>query len=157
MNYANSLLLYEDEPAPGNLLKLIFLTVPAALMVTAVYLWSSGESSGGLTLLAEALVISLIFWAVLPRSYRVYEDHIRIVLGGPFTIKVGFDRLKKVEVTRRSTLSVNFTTTVSKTCVIIVQNRGLNIAITPKNNELFADSASRALSQWAKSKTSERF
>ncbi|MFH0769472.1 MAG: PH domain-containing protein [Chloroflexota bacterium] len=155
MSYLKSLLLYEDEPAYSSLLKLIIVIFPVGLIVASIYLWSSGESSGGLALLFEALFISLIFWIVFPHRYQVYEDHLRIVLGGPFAVKIGFERIKTVEVTRRMALTVNFATKLAMTYVIIVKKNGLSIAITPKSNESFVENANRALSEWARTREAE--
>ena len=109
MNNSKSILLYQDEPA-GALLKLIMLGVSVLLLVTSLSLWSSGEREGGLALLFEALFIGLIFWIVIPRRYEVYEDHLSIVLGGPFTVKIRFEKIQAIEVTRRTGLTVNFCT-----------------------------------------------
>jgi hypothetical protein len=148
MSRSTSLLLYQDEPA-GWFLRLIIVIVPAMLLMVSIYLWSSGERSGGLALLLEAFSIGLIFWIAFPRRYEVYEDHLRIVLGGPFAVKIGFGQIVTTEVTSRTALTVNFATTITKTYVRIVRKRGLSIAITPRSNDLFVDNANRALSQWA--------
>jgi hypothetical protein len=148
MSYSGSLLLYQDEPAYGLFLKLIIFFVPAGLLGGSVYLLSTGEVSGSLALLAEAVFIALIFWMVFPRKYQVYQDHLRIVLGGPIAIKIRFEKIKAVEVTGRTAFTVNFVTRIAWNYVIIVKKRGLSIAITPKSNELFADNANRALSEW---------
>ena len=150
MNYSRSVLLYQDEPAYGLFLKLIVVFVPAALLVASIYLLSSGENSGGLALLVEAFIVGFIFWIVFPRRYQVYEDHIRIVLGGPFSVKVGFDKIEVIRVTSRFIFSVNFVTKLTKSYVEIAKRRGLSIAITPKDNDLFIENANRALSQWVK-------
>ena len=144
--------MYQDEPAYGSLLKLIIVIVPVGLLAASIYLWSSGESSGGLALLAEVFFIGLIFWVVFPRRYQIYEDHLRIVLGGPFAVKIGFDRITTIEVTSRMALAVNFATRITKTYVRIVKKNGLSIAITPKSNDLFVDNANRASSQWARTR-----
>lgn len=150
MSYSKSFLLYEDEPVYDLFLKLIIVLVPVGLLAASFSLWSSGEPSGSLALLAETLLISLIFWIVFPRRYQIYEDHLRIVLGGPFTVKIGFERIRSVEVTSRTFLTVNFTTRVRNTYVRIVKKNGLSIAITPKSNDPFVDNANRAMSQWAR-------
>jgi len=152
MSSAKSLLLYQDEPGYGLLLKLIIVVVPVGLLATSIYLWASGESSGAIVLLAEAFFVSLMFWAVFPRRYQVCEDHLRVVLGGPFAVKVRFDQITKIEVTSRMALTVNFATRFTKSYVIIVKKNGLSIAITPKSNELFVDNASQALGEWARTR-----
>jgi hypothetical protein len=150
MSYSKSLLLYQDEPVYGFLLKAIIVIVPGMLLTASIYVWSLGDSSGSLALLVEAFIIGFIFWAVFPHKYQVYEDHVRIVLGGPFSVKVGFDKIKTIEVTSKLSLSINFVTTVTKSYVEIAKKKGLSIAITPRANDLFVENANRALSQWLK-------
>lgn len=153
MNYSKSLLLYQDKPAYGLLLKLIIVITPVALLAASIYVLSLGDGSGGLALLVEAFITGFIFWIVFPRRYQVYEDHVCIVLGGPFSVKVGFDKIKTIEVTSRLTFSVNFVTKLTKSYVEIAKKRGLSIAITPRANDLFVKNANRALSQWVKTST----
>jgi hypothetical protein len=150
MNYLKSLLLYQDEPAYGLLLRLIIVVVPVILLATSIYVWSVGDSAGGLALAVEAFIIVLIFWIVFPRKYQVYEDHLRIVLGGPFSVKIGFDKIRTIEVTSGLSFSVNFATRVTNSHVVIVKKKGLSIAITPRANDSFVENANRALDQWAK-------
>jgi hypothetical protein len=123
-----------------------------AFLVGSLYLYLSGETSGSIALLSEAFVIGLIFWLVFPREYRVYQDHLRIVLGGPFSVKVGFQNVKLIRVTSRTGLTVNFVTRIAKSYVEIAKKRGWSIAITPTNNESFVENANRALEEWLKTK-----
>ena len=131
-------------------MKLIAWILPASLLALSFYLFSTGEREGGLELLLDVFIISLIFLTVLPRSYQVYEDHLRIVLGGPFSIKVNFDKIKTIEVTSRLVFSVNFATRMTGSYVAIAVKRGLAIAITPRDSNQFVENANRALSEWVK-------
>lgn len=151
MNYSNSFLLYQDEPAYGRLLKFIIVALPAGLLGASAYLWSSGDNEGALGLVAEALFVSLIFWAVFPQKYQVYEDHLRIVLGGPFRVRIQFERIAAVEIANGIGFTVNFTTRFTRNYVTIVKKKGPSIAITPRSNELFVQNAREALGRWAKS------
>jgi hypothetical protein len=153
MKYSKGLILYQDTPEYGLFLKLIVIIVPVLLLFGSYYLFSRGERDGGLTLLVEAFIIGLIFFSVFPHSYRVYEDHLQIVLGGPFSIKIGFDKIKSVEVTSRIVFSVNFATRMTGRYVAITPKTGLTIAITPKDNGAFVENANRALAEWAKTNT----
>lgn len=148
MNYSKSLLLYQDVPAYGLLLKLLIVIMPVAMLAASIYVFSSGDSNGGLALLIEAFIIGFIFWVVFPRRYQVFEDQVRIVLGGPFSVKVGFDKIKTIRITSRLTLSVNFATKLTKKYVEIAQKKGLSIAITPGDYDLFVENANGALSRW---------
>ncbi len=148
MSYSKSLLLYQDVPAYGLFLKLLIVIMPVAMLAAGIYVFSSGDSDDGLALLIESFIIGFIFWVVFPRRYQVFEDHVRIVLGGPFSVKVGFDNIKTLGVTSRQTLSVNFVTKLTKNYVEIAIKRGLSIAITPGDKDLFVENANQALSRW---------
>ena len=95
---SKSILLYQDKPTYGLLLKLI-LIIPAAFLGGSLYLYLSGDVTGSFALLPRAFISGLIFWFVFPREYQVYEYHLRIVLGGPFSVKVGFQNIKEVRIT----------------------------------------------------------
>ena len=149
MDYSQSVLLHQDKPEYGLLMKLI-LIIPVALLGSSIYLWSSGDTFVGITLLTEAVIIGLILWFVLPREYQVYENHLRIVLGGPFSVKIGFHNIENIGITNRFALSVNFATRVTRSYVEIVIKKGMTIAITPADYESFVEKANQALSRWAK-------
>ena len=151
MKYSNSILLYRDKPKYGLLLKLI-LIIPVAFLAGSLYLYLSGDVSGSLALLPGALISGLIFLFVFPREYQVYEDHLRIVLGGPFSVKVGFQNIKTIRITNRTGLTINFVTRITKNYVEIVKKRGWNIAITPTDNDPFVENANRSLEQWLTTK-----
>ncbi len=155
MNYSKSLLLYQDVPAYGLFLKLLIVIMPVAMLAAGIYVFSSGDSDDGLALLIEAFIIGFIFWVVFPRRYQIYEDHVRIVLGGPFSVKVGFNKIKTLRVTSRQTLSVNFVTKLTKNYVEIAIKRGLSIAITPGDNDLFVENANQALIRWTEARGRE--
>jgi len=142
--------------AYGFLLKAIIVLVPGTLLAAGIYVWSLGDSSGSLVLLVEAFIIGFIFWIVFPRRYQVYEDHIRIALGGPFSVKVGFDKIEAIRVTSKFIFSINFVTRLTKSYVEIAKKRGMSIAITPRDNDMFIENANRALTQWVKKSAAYR-
>ena len=147
MQYSKSILLYRDKPKYGLLLKLI-LIIPVAFLVGSLYLYLSGDVTGSLALLPGALISGLVLWFVFPREYQIYEDHLRIVLGGPFYVKVGFHNIKVLRITSRTGLTINFVTRITRYYVEIVEERGWSISITPTDNDPFVENANRALEQW---------
>jgi hypothetical protein len=149
MDYSQSVLLYQDKPKYGLFLKLI-LIIPVALLASSIYLWSTGDAPISLALLTEAFIIGLILWFVLPREYQVYENHLRIVLGGPFSVKVGFQNIEAIRITSRVSFSINFVTRITRSYVEIVIKKGMSIAITPTDDKSFVEKANLALSQWVK-------
>jgi len=148
MSYPTNLLLYEDEPA-GWIFKFFFVIVTLVLLAGSVYFGVSGDNASGLTMLVVALVIGLTFWIVSPRKYQVYEDHLQILLGGTFVVKIRFDQITSMGVTQSKGLhfTVNFTTTIANTYVRINKKKGLSVAITPKSDVLFVENANRSLCQ----------
>lgn len=147
MDYSQSLLLYQDRPKYGLVMKLV-LIIPVTLLASSIYLLSTGDTMVGLVLLIEALIIGLILWFVLPREYQVYENHLRIVLGGPFSVKVGFRSIEAIRITNRLALTVNFATTITRSYVEILIRKGMSIAITPTDKESFVEKANQALRRW---------
>jgi len=148
MDYSQGPPLHQDRPRYGLILKLIPL-LPGALAVSGVYYSATGEAALGVFSLALALMIGLVLWFVLPREYRVYEDHLRIVLGGPLSVKVGFENVKAVSVTSKTSFSMNFVTRISRSYVEIAQVSGPSITITPTAPDSFVEQANRALTRWA--------
>lgn len=128
----------------------LILIIPVILLASGIYLWSTGDAIVTLALLTEAVIIGLIFWFVLPREYQVYENHLRIVLGGPFAVKVGFQNIEAVRITSRMSFNIHFTTTITRSYVEIVIKKGMSIAITPTDDKTFVEKANQALSQWEK-------
>ena len=151
MDYSQSVLLYQDKPKYGLLMKLI-LIIPVGLLASGIYLWFAGDAIGGLALGVEAFMIGLILWFVLPREYQVYENHLRIVLGGPFSVKIAFQNIEAIRITSRLAFTVNFATRITRSYVEIVIKKGMSIAITPADDESFVEKANLALSQWAKTR-----
>ncbi|MDD5703244.1 MAG: hypothetical protein PHU23_14500 [Dehalococcoidales bacterium] len=156
MHYSKSVLLYRDKPRYGLVLKLILL-IPAVPLAGGLYLWLCSNNTDGLALLIESFIIGLIFWLVFPREYQIFEDRIRIVLGGSLSVKIGFQNVKVIRTTGRTGLTVNFVTRITRRYVEIVIKRGLGIVITPTDNENFIENANRALEQWKKQNSKPDF
>ncbi len=136
-------MLYEDEPA-GWIFKFFFAIVTLLLLAGSVYFWVSGDNASGLTMLVVAFVIGLTFWIVSPRKYQVYEDHLQILLGGPFVVKIRFDQISIIEVTDSKALGITAIKLISKvtnTYVRIGMKKGLSMTITPKSDTLFVENA----------------
>jgi hypothetical protein len=147
MDYSRDQLIFQDEPA-GSFLKIGLSVMVFGLLAAGLLLWSVTRNEGGVVLSVEALAIGLLFWCLFPRRYQVHENHIRIVLGGPFSVKTGFAGITGIEVTSRTALTINFATALAKTYVIIKKKYGMSIAITPKSAESFVEYADRAWRRW---------
>jgi hypothetical protein len=158
MRYSEGLVLYHDEPEYGLSLKIIFAGIAVGLVAGSFYLFSQGEDQGGMVLLFELFLISAIIFGVFPRSYRIYEDHLSIVMGGPFSIKVPFDKVMSIEIPGRFklTFGVNLVTRMTGKHVAIIQKYGPAISITPKDSEVFVENANRAMDEWSRTHQAHR-
>lgn len=148
MSYSAPYILYEDKPSYNLLLKVVQVLVPASLLVGAIYSAQQGEGSDALGLLIEGLVIGLLFWIIFPRRYQVFPDHVRIALGGPFSIKVQYGNVESISATSGVFFGISFATAIARKHVEIRRKRGARIGITPKDAELFAEQANRAFKLW---------
>ncbi len=149
--FHRSLLLYQDESS-GLSLKLLFMIIPALFLGASVYLWSSGDSSAASAALAAGLMMAVLLLAVFPRKYQIYEDHLRIVLGGPIAVTLPFERIKSIEVTGRTAFTVNLVNRIAKKYTLITTTGGLNFAITPGSNETFVERANLAMVEWRRTR-----
>ncbi len=148
MDYSQGVPLYQDRPKYGLTLKLT-MALPVVLIAAGICYWSTGDATGGSGLAVPGVITGLVFWFVFPREYRVYDDHLRIVLGRPFSVKVGFQDVEAVRTTSRSSLSLNFVTRITRTYVEIARKKRTSITITPMVAESFVEEANRALGRWA--------
>jgi hypothetical protein len=145
-------MLYQDDPAGGLVWKVVAATILLSAIIGSVFLLSSGETTGFIVVLLEGFFVFLILSIIIPRKYQVFQDHIRIILGGPFYVRIGFDNIQLIETTNKTDFTINFATAIKFTYVRIEKKKGLSVAITPKSNELFTENANQALQKWARTR-----
>ena len=61
-----------------------------------------GNALGGTILMGVTAFNTLIFWLVLPRSYEIRSDRLRIVLGWPFAVNIPFNTIAEIRAARAS-------------------------------------------------------
>ena len=107
---------------------------------------------GAIVLFALIPFVLLLSWALLPRRYQILEDRIKIVLGSPFSFKIGFDTIKEARKATvwSGTMTINFVTSV-KNVVEVLRSKGMHVAISPSNRELFLEELTKAMANWKKS------
>jgi hypothetical protein len=140
-------LLYEDRPRYGLLLKIVVWGILAVMLVMAITMFDSSREEAFVSI-GTAVFILLIFWAVMPRKYCIYEDKIKIVMGTPFSLSIRFDTIKYAGEPRgKLTVGINFVTSFRNT-VEIVRKRGMNVNISPGDREAFLENLNNALYNW---------
>lgn len=145
-------LIYEGEPYDDLVMKIILTAIPASFFVGGFYYLASGEMADAVKLLGVALFTLALFWSVFPRRYLIFEDSVKIVLGRPFSVNIPFRNIKSARVSRDFFMGINWCTSIATTYhVEIVRKRRLNmmnVAITPRDPNLFVENLNNALSAW---------
>ena len=142
--------IHEDGARYDLWLKLILgSTLLLTLVLGIVFL--SFDTAGALVMFGVTVFDALLFNAILPRRYQIYQDRLRIVLGKPFAINIAFSTIEEA---RPATGSMAFVywgirlATSSKSVVEIVRSKGLNVVISPANRDAFLEQLRQALKDY---------
>ena len=140
--------IYEDRPRYDIWFKAIML-LPVFFVLGGVIYLATGEYEASIGMFAAAVLMAVIYWAVLPRKYQILDSQIKIVLGGQFSFSIPFDNLETAGKPEGAVLGINFATTfLSKHAVEIVRKKGMNVNITPNDRDLFLENLDKALDDW---------
>ena len=140
-------LVYEDTPRYDFWLKFILVGVLVLTFIPGVILLSE-ETVGALILLGATLFDALLFKAILPQRFQIFEDRLKIVLGGPFAINIPFSDIREARLASGSKAfvywGIRFATSL-RYVVEIVRNEGLNLVISPASGDIFLEQLNQAL------------
>ena len=144
-----NILLYEDTPKYDFWLKLILGGVLALTFILGIiFIFQDNEVA--LAMFGVTLFDALLFKAILPQRFQIYEDRVRIVLGGPLAINIPFSNIRTVRtVSARKVFvywGIRFSTS-THSIVEIVRKKGLALVISPANGDMFLEQLNQALSQ----------
>jgi len=139
-------LLYEDVPEYDFWLKLILGGVLAITFVLGIVLISQ-EIEAAIAMFAVTLFDAILFKAVLPRRFQIFEDRLRILLGGPLAINIPLSNITEAKPAAASkTFIYNGIrlATSSRRVVEIVRKQGMNLVISPAHDEMFLEQLNQA-------------
>jgi hypothetical protein len=140
-------LLYQDKPRYGLWFKILIWGILAVILMMAITTFDSSREDAFI-LIGTVVFIILVFWAVMPRKYCIYEDRLKIVMGAPFSISVRFDAIEYAGESRgKLTVGINFVTSFGNT-VEIVKKKGMNVNISPGDRKAFLKNLNNALDKW---------
>jgi hypothetical protein len=145
-------LIYQS-PSPVDLsLKIVLAGCVVIDLAIAIWL-SQVDITGTWLMLGTGVFLALLFYFIFPKKYQVYEDRIKIVLGGPFAINVPFVTIKEIRPAPAVKGSVyggiKFVTN-SKNIVEIVRKKGMGIIISPADRDTFLQQVNQAMANYAK-------
>jgi hypothetical protein len=125
------------------------MVLPVFFILFGAYYFFTGEVGAATGMLATALLMGAVYWAVFPRKYQVLAGKLKIVLGGSFSFNVPFDNLELAGKPEGVNLGINFVTTfLSRHVVEIKRKKGMNVNITPDNRDLFLENLNKAIYEW---------
>ena len=157
-----NLVIYEDSSKYDLWVKILFGLAPVLFLVLGLLSYqgvlpSETEAEAreaSIVLFACLAFILLLYWAILPRRFQILEDRVKVVLGGPFSFSIRFDGVKKAEkATGLVQFGIGFATSVNR--IEIVRGRGMNVLLSPSNQELFLENLNEALNDWRKERSYE--
>ncbi len=139
--------IYEEAAAIDWWLKLVVVAVLAATFIPGVVIVSH-QPLGGWVLLGTAVLVAVLFHAILPRRFQLYADRLRIVLGRPFSFEVRLDKIIEAGTIHpaKSLFNAGLRMSTSPGNAIQIRRHGApTLLISPQNRERFLDQLNGAL------------
>jgi hypothetical protein len=140
------ILLHEARPRYDWWLKLILGGVLAlTLMLGLVYIPT--EPDAAWILLGITVFDAVLFWAILPQRFLIYEDRLVIKLGGPFAVNVKLADIKEAKPADVHKVFMYWGTrfaTSTSGVVEIVRHKGMGIIISPADPDMFLEQLKQA-------------
>lgn len=111
-----------------------------------------GVGGQGVVLLSELLGNAAVrdgieVKAILPRRFQIFEDRLRILLGGPFAINIPFANIAEAKPAsgRKATIYSGLRLATSSYHVVeIIRKKGLNLVISPAHDDMFLEQLNQA-------------
>jgi len=138
--------LYEDTPQFDTWFRLIIAGVLAMPLIIGAGI-ASEDVNAALGMLGMVFLEAVLFRLLLPRRFQVFDDRLRIVMGGPWAINIPFS---KITVARAASGSKALfygglrLATSTRHVVEIVRQRGMNLVISPAHDEMFLEQLNKA-------------
>ena len=144
-----SILMFEDTPKYDLWLKLILGGVLALTLILGMILIFQ-DREAALVMFGVTLFDALLFKAILPHRFQIYQDRVRIVLGGPLAIDIPFSNIRTVRAISPRKVFVywgNRFATSTHSVLEIVRKKGLGFVISPAHRDMFLQQLNQAVSQ----------
>ena len=136
------------RPRYDRWFRTIIVGVPTVTFTLGIAYLAIGDWDAGAALLGVGILVSAIYWSVLPRAYVVQADRLRVVLGWPWGLSLPFRTIDEIRPARwidaLAYWGLRFTPSV-RTPVQVKRNRDLSVVISPSDREQFLEVAQEAL------------
>ncbi len=141
-----NILLYEDTPEYDFWLKLILGGLLALTFILGI-IFISQDIGAAIAMFGITLFDAVLFKAILPRRFQIFEDRLKILLGGPLAINIPFSNIAEVKPASARKIFVYWGerfATSTRHVVEIVRKQGLNLIISPAHDDMFLEQLNQA-------------
>jgi hypothetical protein len=138
--------IYEDRPKYDKSLKVLLVSILALTLVPGL-ICIPVNIELALSLIGVTAFDGLLFAVIIPRSYQIFEGRIRIKLGGPLAINIPMEDIKEVKRAGGSEAFIYWgirLATSTSTVIEIVRRKGMNVVISPRDDDMFLDQFEQA-------------
>jgi hypothetical protein len=148
------MLVYEDIPRYDWWLKFA-LGVPLLVLLGAgIVLWFE-DREASLIMFGVTVFDTILFRAILPRRFQIFEDRVKIVLGSPFAVSLSLGNIKEARQVPGShalaSSNIRFATSTHNV-VEIVRKKGTSVLISPTHVDTFLELVNQAIAAASKSR-----
>ena len=138
--------VFEDGPVYDKLNKYLIGSILAVPLIVAIVLLTQ-DILGAVIMFGVAVFDAVLIWCILPKKFIVYEDRVKIVLGGPFSYTIP---LRDIISVRQATKDMAWVYwgmrlgTSLKFQVEIERKNGLSVLISPSMENDFIEQLNQA-------------
>jgi hypothetical protein len=142
----SQLVIFEDKPVYDKWNKYVLVGIIAIPLVVGIVL-TAVDILGAAIMFGVTVFDALLLWCILPKRFLVYEDRIKIVLGGPFSYTIPFLDIVEVKQATRDMAVIYWGMrlgTSLKFQVVIERKNVLSVLISPSMENAFIEQLNQA-------------
>ena len=142
-----SVLIFEDIPKYDLWLKLLLISILAITFILGI-IFIYQDTEAAIVMFGITLFDALLFKAIFPRRFQIFEDRLIILLGGPFNINIPLSNISEAKPASGRKLFFYWGSrfaTSTQHVVEIIRKKGLNLVISPRNDDMFLEQLNQAL------------
>ncbi len=144
-------LILEDRPQVVTWLKWLLGSILGLTFIIGL-VFLTIDRLASLVMFAVTLFDAVLFYIIMPRSYQIFADRLKIVLGGPFGVNLPF---KDIRLVKRVPGDMAFAanglrfTTSNKYVLEITRKGKMSVLISPAEGELFVQQLTQTMKNYA--------
>ena len=105
------------------------------------------DTEAALAMFGITLFDALLFKAILPQRFQIFEDRLKIILSGPFAIYIPFSNITEARPASGRKVFAYWGeryATSTHHVVEILRKKVLNLVISPMNDDMFLEQLNQA-------------